>query len=240
MGMEIADATSSTVSGARSSVLSKGTAANTALRPLLVRGGLVLQVSNGRCAMKTFYGAVVPALWLIWLAIWLIAAAGAKRTMRRESFGSRLGYGVLMLVGAVLLIKPHILGPTLGQHFHPRSFGWFLAGVTLFAAGLGFSMLARFWLGRNWSGTVTLKQDHDLIRSGPYALVRHPIYSGMLLALIGTAIAIDSWSALIALVAMLAALLFKIRIEERFMADAFGEAYARYRADVPALVPFLF
>jgi protein-S-isoprenylcysteine O-methyltransferase Ste14 len=190
--------------------------------------------------MRTFYSALVPALWLIWLAIWLVAAIGAKRTVRRESLGSRLGYNMLMLAGAVVLAKPDILGPTPGQGFDPHTFGWFLAGAVLVFVGLAFSIVARVWLGRNWSGIVTVKQSHELIRSGPYALVRHPIYSGMLLAFIGTAIVIDCWSSLVALAALLAALLVKIRKEEHFMAEAFGAAYARYRAEVPALAPFVF
>jgi protein-S-isoprenylcysteine O-methyltransferase Ste14 len=190
--------------------------------------------------MRTFLSALGPALWLIWLAIWMVAALGAKRTVRRESLGSRLGYGALMLAGAVVLAMPQVLGPTLGQRFHPHSFGWFLAGALLVLVGLAFSLVARFWLGGNWSGTVTVKQGHELIGSGPYALVRHPIYSGMLLAFIGTAIVIDRWSALAALALLLAALLVKIRKEERFMADTFGAAYARYQAEVPALVPFVF
>lgn len=72
-----------------------------------------------------------------------------------------------------------------------------LAATALVATGLGFSALARLWLGHNWSAQVTVKQDHELIRSGPYALVRHPIYAGALLALLGTAISVDKWRALL-------------------------------------------
>jgi hypothetical protein len=81
--------------------------------------------------MRTFCGALVPALWLIWLAIWTVAALGTKQTVRRESLGSRLGYGALMLMGAVVLFMPDVLGPTLAQGFHPHTFGWYLAGAAL-------------------------------------------------------------------------------------------------------------
>ena len=84
---------------------------------------------------------------------------------------------------------------------------------------------------------VTLKQDHELIRSGPYRWVRHPIYTGLLLAILGSAIALGEWRGLIALVLVAAAVLRRIAIEERFLTQQFGAAYARYRAEVPALVP---
>ena len=94
-------------------------------------------------------------------------------------------------------------------------------------------MRGRAWLGRNWSAEVTVKHDHELVRSGPYALVRHPIYTGLLLALIGTALGVGNGRALIGLVLIVAALLRKVAIEERFMSEQFGDAYARYRAEVP-------
>jgi protein-S-isoprenylcysteine O-methyltransferase Ste14 len=189
--------------------------------------------------MLLFWRALVPALWAIWLIYWLAAARGAKVTRRQESIRSRVSYQAPLILGAALFGVPHILGARLEQRFHPHTFGWFLAGAVLVAAGIGFSIAARAWLGGNWSGMVTLKQDHELIRSGPYALVRHPIYSGLLLALIGTAIVIGKWRALIGLALIVFALVRKITIEERFMMEAFGEAYARYRAEVPALVPFI-
>lgn len=191
-------------------------------------------------AMKTFFVALIPALWLIWIAIWILAAFGTKQTVRREGASSRLGHGVLVVAGALMLGKPYFLGPALEQRFHADTFAWYLVGLALLIVGLGFAVLARAWLGRNWSGTVTLKQGHELIRSGPYALVRHPIYSGLLLALIGTAVVVGRWRALIAFVLFLAGLLVKMRKEEQFMREQFGEQYARYRAEVPALVPFLF
>jgi protein-S-isoprenylcysteine O-methyltransferase Ste14 len=97
---------------------------------------------------------------------------------------------------------------------------------------------ARVYIGRNWSGTVTLKEGHELIRSGPYALVRHPIYTGLLLAFTGTAIACGDPAAVIGLALVLASFLYKLRIEEGFMRAVFPEQYASYAARVPALVPF--
>ena len=189
--------------------------------------------------MKTFFQALIPALWLAWLAFWVLAARKTKETARQESTGSRLMHHVPLIAGGVLLASSHVLGQDMEGRFHAHTFGWFMVGLALVVVGLGFSVAARMRLGRNWSGTVTLKKNHELIQSGPYALVRHPIYTGLLLALIGTCVAIDRWRALIALAPLLAGILYKIGIEERFMRAQFGDTYARYCARVKALVPFV-
>ena len=100
-------------------------------------------------------------------------------------------------------------------------------------------MQARRWLGRNWSGTVTVKHDHELVTGGPYGIVRHPIYTGLLGGFIGSAIALGEWRGLVAVVLVLIAFMRKIRLEERWMQERFGDAYRRYRQRVPALVPGL-
>ena len=191
--------------------------------------------------MKLLLQAVIPALWLAWLAFWIAAAArGVKETQRRENVVSRMSYQLPLIAGGILLGWPHVLGGALEQRFHPHTFGWFALGAVLVAAGLGFSVAARLWLGGNWSANVTLKKGHELIRNGPYALVRHPIYTGLLLALLGTAVAVGKWRALFGLVLMTGAVAHKLTIEERFMREQFGEAYARYRAEVAALIPLIY
>src|SRR5579864_2992148 len=121
------------------------------------------------------YRSIIPTLWLLWIGYWAISARGTKPVERREDPRSRLVYTVPMLLGAVLLAVPHIAGPALDHRFFiQRRFVTFLIAVALVTAGIGFSCLARAWLGGNWSSNVTLKQDHELIRSGPYRLVRHP------------------------------------------------------------------
>jgi protein-S-isoprenylcysteine O-methyltransferase Ste14 len=94
-------------------------------------------------------------------------------------------------------------------------------------------------LRANWSATVTVKQQHELIRSGPYAIVRHPIYSGILLAFIGSALARGQWRGVLALAIVIVALWRKMRLEERWMSETFGDEYQRYRARTAALIPFL-
>jgi protein-S-isoprenylcysteine O-methyltransferase Ste14 len=169
-----------------------------------------------------------------------VSARDTKETVRGESSSSRLVYSVPLIAGGVLLGVPHVAGPVLDQRFHAHTFGWFLLGLAAVAPGLGLAVAARLRLGTNWSGRVTLKHGHELIVSGPYALVRHPIYTGILLALTGTALAVDRWRALIALPLVFVSLVVKLKIEERLMAKAFGKAYARYRVKVPALIPFIY
>ncbi|MBV9755552.1 MAG: isoprenylcysteine carboxylmethyltransferase family protein, partial [Alphaproteobacteria bacterium] len=91
----------------------------------------------------------------------------------------------------------------------------------------------------NWSAEATIKQGHELVRTGPYRWTRHPIYSGILLAFLGSAVALGEWRGLVALALITASFLHKLGIEERLMATRFPDAYARFRAEVPALVPFI-
>lgn len=113
-------------------------------------------------------------------------------------------------------------------------------GSALTAIGLLFSVWARVHLGRNWSGIITLKEGHRLIRTGPYRLVRHPVYTGLLLAVIGSAMAVGTWDALFGVAIILLALLLKLRREETLLTTQFGEEYRAFKRETPALVPFIF
>jgi protein-S-isoprenylcysteine O-methyltransferase Ste14 len=156
---------------------------------------------------------------------------------RRESLGSRLSHIVLLLAGVALLMSHRLAGPLLTLRFLPAAAWTFWLGAALVAAGIAVAIWARVHLAGNWSGTVTLKQDHSLTRDGPYRFVRHPIYTGILLAILGSAIAEGEWRGLVGLGLITLSFLRKITIEERFLTAAFGGAYARYRAEVPALIP---
>lgn len=189
--------------------------------------------------MRDPLSLAIPVLWAAWGVCWMIASAFAKPVRRRESAASRASHVVPLALAAALLASRRLAGPVLDTRFLPRGAGWLWLGTALVAAGLLFAAIARMQLAGNWSGTVTLKQDHTLTRSGPYRVVRHPIYTGLLLAVLGTALAEGEWRGLVAFVAVLAAFLRKMRIEERFMLEAFGEEYARYRQEVPSLVPWV-
>lgn len=179
------------------------------------------------------------ALWLAWLGYWIVAAQNTKTTQRRETRGSRIGHVLLSFLAAVLLAFRNLPVPWLNERFVPETMVTYWAGLLMVLVGLAFAVWARRTLGRNWSGTVTVKQDHELIRTGPYRYVRHPIYSGILLAVLGTAVAFGEWRGLLAFILLTASLLLKVRMEERFMSESFPNEYPRYRAEVPALIPFL-
>jgi len=120
----------------------------------------------------------------------------------------------------------------------PRSAAPYLIGLVVLVAGLAFSVWARVHLGRNWSGNVTVKEGHELIRTGPYRYVRHPIYTGILAGVLGTAICSGTVRGALGLAIIAAALIVKLRAEEVFMRETFPGQYEKYREQVPALVPF--
>jgi len=177
-------------------------------------------------------------LWLAWIVYWVVRALGVKSTRRRESPGSRLSHVVPLLTGVALIMWPRAPWQWLSLRLLPAGVLQVALGLVLLAAGLAFTVWARVYLGRNWSGTVTVKEGHELIRSGPYAWVRHPIYTGLLVALLGSAIACGELRALIGLGMVAGAFIRKLSIEERFMRELFPQQYPSYCAQVPALIPF--
>lgn len=182
----------------------------------------------------------VWAVWIAFYAIWILASTSVKRTERRESMATRISYTAVTLVAFVLFADPYLSTGFLGLRVIPASRTVQFAGFAIVLAGAAFAFWARFTIGRNWSSNVTIKKDHELIRRGPYAFVRHPIYTGILTMVLGTAIVIGEIRALGAL--GLAFLGFRIKslIEERFMTEQFGEQYADYKARVRALIPLVY
>jgi protein-S-isoprenylcysteine O-methyltransferase Ste14 len=187
--------------------------------------------------MRTFQHYAIPALWLGWLLYWTIAAVGAKPTQREEGLASRLSHVIPLAIGVALLATTEVPFAWLRAPVLPDGAVRFWLALALVLAGLGYSLAARAWLGRNWSGMVTVKHEHELIRSGPYRRVRHPIYTGLLLAVLGSALALGELRGFLGLALVALAFRRKIGIEERFMLERFGAAYQRYRAEVPALLP---
>jgi protein-S-isoprenylcysteine O-methyltransferase Ste14 len=186
-------------------------------------------------------GGLVLVLWIAWLVYWRVLAADVKPAVRHESKWSRASYVIPILIASILLsIGPIAGGGFLFSGFLPQGIDGYWLGVMLVAAGLGFSVWARQHLGRNWSGTVQVKQDHQLICTGPYRFVRHPIYTGILIAFLGTAIVVGQWRGILAVLIAFGSFWRKLTLEERFMRDSFGSAYEEYRARTAALIPFLF
>ena len=190
--------------------------------------------------MLWFYESFFPVVWIAFLVYWRIKAAGTKTTQRREPAASGILRVLAFLIVIVLLSTTRIPLPWL---YHPlwRSGIWpFWVGAAVTVVGLLFAVWARHYLGGNWSSAVTIKQGHELITTGPYALVRHPIYTGVLTGFLGTAIALSQVRGVIGFVLMLVVLWLKLRMEEEWMRSQFGETYAMYSHQTAALVPYLF
>ena len=172
---------------------------------------------------------ILSLIWGVWFVGWMVAGLFSARTIRREGSGSRLLVIAMLVVGFALLIKKPALSST----------PLFDAGLAITILGLAFTVWARVHLGRLWSGAVTLKEGHQLIRSGPYGIVRHPIYTGLLTASVGTAMARGTIAALFGLLLIFGVCLIKIRAEERLMTEQFPDAYRDYRREVRTLIPFV-
>jgi len=182
---------------------------------------------------------VLSVLWIVWLFGWIAASKWAKRTRWREEWLSRAAYMIPLLAGAWLLALPPLTPQALNLRMFPSSPIVEWAGAATAGAGLALSVWARICLGGNWSGIVALKEDHELVRSGPYRRVRHPIYSGLILAFIGTALTIGEFRAMIALIFFVTSFVYKLRVEERLMRTTFP-AYARYCQETWAIVPYIY
>jgi protein-S-isoprenylcysteine O-methyltransferase len=178
--------------------------------------------------------------WITFFLVWVISALKVKASVKRQSIASRLEQGLPVTTAFCLIFSPNMWPHWLRLRFFSQSdtaLVWI--GVALTALGMGFATLARLWIGTNWSGTITIKDRHELVQGGPYRIVRHPIYAGMLLAYLGTAIVHGEIRGLIGLLLLALGFGLKLRMEEAFMIQQFGSAYNDYKQRVKALVPFL-
>jgi protein-S-isoprenylcysteine O-methyltransferase Ste14 len=187
-----------------------------------------------------------PSLWQIemvpWYALglyWGISAFRVKTTKATEPMAARLYTACLAGVAFALLFSGHTRVGRLGERFLVRDAWLEAAGLALTYAGAAFAIWARRSLGGNWSAEVSLKTDHQLIRSGPYAYVRHPIYGGLLLTVIGTAVVIGEWRGLLAILIVAVAHALKAKREEAIMVATFGDRYQRHRRETGFLLPRL-
>ena len=178
-------------------------------------------------------------IWLAWILYWFGCALFVPRTVRREPIWQRMSTIIIMILAVGLLgfldNQIHILG----QRFVPDTDAVHWTGVAITVAGLAFTVWARIHLGKFWSARVGLKENHELIQSGPYIWVRHPIYSGILLAVMGSVVVAGDYRALLALVLVWVALMMKANREEKLLSEQFGDAFVAYRQRTGALVPKL-
>ena len=183
-------------------------------------------------------GLAIVGLWVLWGVSWLAAAWWSNSTEKRPGLRAEVGYRVIQLLGIVLLFVPAhgYEGPLRLWHI-----GWNGAWicVALIALGFAFCWWARIHLGRLWSGPVTRKADHRVIDSGPYALVRHPIYTGALLSVLATMAAKGTVIAVAGAILIVIGIWMKARLEERWLSQELSAGdYEAYRRRVPMLLPF--
>ena len=178
-------------------------------------------------APRTFFAVT----WLVFWVYWLLSAAGAKHGTGR-GIANRLPFivtGVLVIV----LLRGARAGSLEVHDLVLR-----VIGLVLFLGGLGLAVWARVYLGRNWGMPMTRKDEPELVTSGPYRSVRHPIYTGLLLAMLGSALATTLYW-LIAFVILGGYFIFSARVEEKILGEEFPDAYPRYRAHTKMLIPFV-
>jgi protein-S-isoprenylcysteine O-methyltransferase Ste14 len=177
--------------------------------------------------------------WIVMILSWIAAAFWSSRTENSVKGADAWIYRIIIVAGAILFA--HKTSELIGAHrlYHiGAATAYALAFVTI--AGFIFAWWARIHLGALWSGSVTRKQNHHIIETGPYALVRHPIYTGAIAATVATTAAKATWPALIGCALIIFGLWLKATIEERFLAAEFGSGdYAAYRSRVAMLIPFL-
>jgi protein-S-isoprenylcysteine O-methyltransferase Ste14 len=178
--------------------------------------------------------AIILVLWVAFWIYWLAAAAGGVKSGRTRWGRFAGGRIVIVLVVLFLVRVKGFKGDTITKD------PWLQAiGLALFLAGLALAIWARLSLGHNWGMPMSEKVDPELVTTGPYRRVRHPIYSGILLAAMGTAVAV-SWFWLIAVAVLGAFFIYSAIMEERYMSTRLPDSYPEYKHSTKMLVPFIF
>jgi protein-S-isoprenylcysteine O-methyltransferase Ste14 len=184
--------------------------------------------------MRNWTWSIIALCWLTFLAVWVVSAFNVKRSVQRyNTFWLRYVLIVVVALAVVLPIKGQ-----LGRLYRvPIPLG--VVADLIAIAGLSFTVWARLVLGRNWSGNVTFKENHELITSGPYAIVRHPIYTGMLAMALATALDFGQSLAIFIFILMVVGLTTKYRQEEKVMTEHFGKHYTAYMKKTKAIIPYI-
>lgn len=181
----------------------------------------------------SIYPGIILACWAVFIAYWMISAATAKRTVG----GVWQGMGIrFVIVLVMLIVLRHEVASVLYQS---PSAADATIGVVVCVGGLAFAIWARAHLGRNWGMPRAVKENAELVTSGPYAFVRHPIYTGMLVALVGSAFVVG-WSWLLLPAVLGVYFIYSALLEEKLMLRTFPDSYPTYKARTKMLIPFVF
>ena len=181
--------------------------------------------------------ATIQISWLVFLVYWIVAAFSGNKMRSPETPARRLIYWGLIVISLILFnANPRYFGP-LNMRFVRRGFWIASTAALLTVAGIAFAIWARNHIGRFWSGSVAIREDQQLIRSGRYSCIRHPIYTGIMVALAGTTLAVGNYRALLAFLLILVSLIYKARLEESLLTREFGPAFDDHRRHTGFFLP---
>jgi len=193
--------------------------------------------------MVMYINTIILIPWFVFLIYWAVSViydvikGKVKRTERRQSVIVTLLQNLFLYLAFVLIYVSSTVPYPLNIQLLPKSPIILALGFALACAGVGFAIWARRQLGGNWSGTIQLKEHHTLVTTGPYGIVRHPIYSGITLLVIGSAISVGNMSGLIAIACVAIFSLMRISAENKLMLKTFGKRYNEYSKRVKAYIP---
>jgi protein-S-isoprenylcysteine O-methyltransferase Ste14 len=185
--------------------------------------------------MQIFY-TLLGALWAVFLIVWFVSAFNTKRYAKR-SFFRGFGFRFLILVIAILLFQLPGVRDIFEVLAHAGNPPLAAAGVLIAASGLAFAIWARLTIGRNWGMPMSLKEGAELVTSGPYAYVRHPIYTGVITMMLGSVLVFPAWLPI--LVVACGYFIWSGKAEEKIMLNEFPEAYPAYMARTKTIIPFI-
>ncbi len=186
---------------------------------------------------KEVFRLLVIIPWVVFLVYWLIGAIKTRATRQQESFASRYAVLLIETLGYVLIFRESAGIGFLRNRVIPRNLAGPVIGSVLTWMGIGLAIWARYHLAEYWSARVTIKEDHQLIRTGPYARLRHPIYTGLILATIGSAMVIDRWRCVLGVFLVVTGYCFKANKEESMLTQQFGDAFLEHQKHTGFLIP---
>ncbi len=186
---------------------------------------------------KEVFRLLVEFPWIVFVIYWIIGALKTRATRDKEPFTSRSAVLLIEILGYLLVFSGSTGIGILATRFIPRTMTSAVLGVVFTWTGIGLAVWARFHLAEYWSARITIKEDHQLIRTGPYSHLRHPIYSGLILATIGTALVIDEWRCVLGVCLVMVGYCFKASREETMLARQFGDAFREHQKHAGFLIP---
>ena len=186
---------------------------------------------------KEVFRFLVEFPWIVFVVYWIIGAMKTRATRDKEPFTSRFAVLLIEMLGYLLVFSGSTGISILGTRFIPRTMASAVLGVVFTWSGIGLAVWARYHLAEYWSARITIKEDHQLIRTGPYSHLRHPIYSGLILATIGSVLVIDEWRCVLGVSLVTVGYCFKASGEETMLARQFGEAFREHQKHAGFLIP---